>query len=73
MMTTSTPSLIKSHAFIGGAWVGMPATPVIDKATGVEIVRVPDFGARETRQAIEAAHAALMPWSKLTAKDRSAI
>ncbi len=72
-MTTPSTPLVKSQAYIGGAWVGTPSTPVLDKATGAEITRVPDLGAIETRAAIEAAHAALKPWSRLTAKERAAI
>jgi succinate-semialdehyde dehydrogenase/glutarate-semialdehyde dehydrogenase len=47
--------------------------PVIDKATGEEIARVPAMGAPETHAAIEAAHRAFPAWSKLLAKERSRI
>jgi succinate-semialdehyde dehydrogenase/glutarate-semialdehyde dehydrogenase len=66
-------SLLKTQAFIDGAWVGEPRTPVIDKATGEEIARVPAMGAAETNTAIEAAYRAFPAWSKLLAKDRSKI
>mgnify|MGYP001811742728 CR=1 FL=1 len=65
--------LIKTQAYIGGAWVGEAKTAVVDKATGEEIARVPDLGAAETREAIEAAHQAFQSWSKTTAKQRSLI
>lgn len=66
-------TLMKQKAYIDGTWVGEPAMPVIDKATGEVIAKVPDLGAAETRAAIEAAHCALPPWSKLLAKERSKI
>ena len=47
--------------------------PVIDKATGEEIARVPAMGAAETNAAIEAAHRAFPAWSKLLAKERAKI
>jgi succinate-semialdehyde dehydrogenase/glutarate-semialdehyde dehydrogenase len=66
-------TLIKTQAYIDGAWVGTPKTPVTDKATGEEIARVPDLGAAETRGAIEAAHTAFKPWSQRLAKERAQI
>lgn len=65
--------LLKTQAFIDGQWVGRPSTPVIDKATREEIAKVPDMGAMEARQAIDAAHRAFPAWSKTMAKDRSKI
>lgn len=65
--------LVRDRAFIDGAWVGTPAAPVRNKATGEIITMVPEMGMVETRAAIEAAHRALAPWSKLLAKERSAI
>jgi succinate-semialdehyde dehydrogenase/glutarate-semialdehyde dehydrogenase len=72
-MDKSLNTLLKSHAFIDGAWVGEPVTPVFDKATGVEIARVPDLGADDAQLAIDAADRALPAWSKLLAKERAAI
>lgn len=66
-------TLLKSQAYIDGAWVGKPVLPVLDKATGEELGRVPDLGVEETRAAIEAAHRAFKPWSRLLAKERSAV
>jgi succinate-semialdehyde dehydrogenase/glutarate-semialdehyde dehydrogenase len=66
-------TLLKTQAYIDGAWVGTPQTPVIDPATGEEIARVPDLGARETNAAIAAAHRAFKPWSGRLAKERSKI
>ncbi len=66
-------TLLKTQGYIDGAWVGTPSLPVIDKATGEEIARVPDMGAAETNAAIEAAHRAFKPWAARLAKDRSRI
>jgi succinate-semialdehyde dehydrogenase/glutarate-semialdehyde dehydrogenase len=73
-MDTKVKTLLKSKAYIDGAWVGAKSTfPVADKATGEEIAHVPACGAAETKTAIEAAHRAFGPWSKLLAKQRSQI
>ncbi len=66
-------TLLKTQAYIDGAWVGTPQTPVIDPATGEEIARVPALGADETNAAIEAAHRAFKPWAARLAKERSKI
>jgi len=66
-------TLLKTQAYIDGAWVGTPQTPVIDPATGEEIARVPALGAKETNAAIEAAHRAFKPWAARLAKERSNI
>lgn len=61
-------------ALIGGQWVtGTNLFPVLDPATGNEIARVPNLGAKETRDAIDAAQAAFPAWSAKTAKERAGI
>ena len=55
-MDKKLDTLIKRQAYIGGKWVGEPRMAVIDKASGVEIARVPDLGKAETEAAIAAAH-----------------
>ncbi len=61
-------------ALIGGQWVtGTNVFPVLDPATGQEIARVPNLGAKETRDAIDAAQAAFPAWSAKTAKERAGI
>ena len=72
-MDKNVITLLKTQAFIDGAWVGEARMPVIDKATGEEIARVPAMGAAETNAAIEAAHRAFPAWSKLLAKERAKI
>ncbi len=66
-------SLIRQQCLIDGRWTGDPVTTVYNPATGVAIGRVPNLGAAETREAIEAAHRAFPAWSGLLAKERSAI
>lgn len=64
-------TLLKSEAYIDGAWVrGKKTFPVIDKATGETITEVADLGAEETREAIAAADRAFKTWSKMLAKER---
>ena len=65
-------SLLKTQAFIDGSWIGTPSFPVLNPSTGKEIARVPDMGATEARQAIEAAHKAFPAWSTLLAAERGA-
>lgn len=72
-MQLKTSRLVKDKCLIGGAWIGKPALEVINPATGAVIGQVPDFGAQETRAAIEAAKTAFPAWSSLLAKERGAI
>ena len=67
------PSLLKDQCLIGGAWIGSPEIDVTDPASGAKIAAVPNYGADETRQAIEAAEAALPGWRERTAAQRSQI
>lgn len=67
------PSLLKDQCFIGGAWVGVPEVDVLDPASGTIIAAVPNFAACETRDAINAAEAALPDWRSRTAAQRSVI
>ncbi|MGH1418263.1 MAG: NAD-dependent succinate-semialdehyde dehydrogenase [Hyphomicrobiaceae bacterium] len=72
-MDKPTLSLLKSQAYINGAWVGEPGFPVTDKATGDVLGFVPDQGPDDAVAAIDAAESALKSWSGLTAKERSSI
>ena len=67
------PSLLKDQCFVGGTWTGLPEVDVTDPASGARVGQVPNFGADETRQAIEFAEAALLGWRTKTAAQRSAI
>lgn len=70
------PSLFRQQAYVDGAWVdadGGGTVDVDDPATGRKIGTVPDMGAAETRQAIEAANRAWPEWRAKTGKERAAI
>ena len=75
-MKLADPSLLKSAAYVDGAFVTAEAGgtfPVVNPATGETIAEVPDMGAAETRRAIAAAHAALPAWRGLLAKERAGL
>jgi succinate-semialdehyde dehydrogenase/glutarate-semialdehyde dehydrogenase len=70
------PSLLRSDAHVGGAWIAADAgatCAVVDPATGETIARVPRLGAAETRRAIEAAAAAQPAWRARTARERAVV
>lgn len=70
----ASPPRYPNAALIGGQWLTATDTfPVLDPATGAEVGRVPNLGPTETKQAIDAAEAALPAWSKKTAKERAQI
>jgi succinate-semialdehyde dehydrogenase/glutarate-semialdehyde dehydrogenase len=66
-------SLLKNRCYVDGKWVGEPALPVTNPATGEEIAKVPLMSAAETRAAISAAERAFPAWSKTLAKERARI
>jgi succinate-semialdehyde dehydrogenase/glutarate-semialdehyde dehydrogenase len=66
-------SLLRDQCFVDGAWTGSPATVVTNPVDGVELAKVPNFGSKETTQAVEAAERAFPAWAKFTAKQRSNI
>lgn len=70
----SNTALLQNKAYINGAWVDAQSgkkLDVLNKATHAVIGQVPDMGKEETKQAIEAAHAALPAWKKKTSKERA--
>ena len=69
-------TLYREAAYIDGQWLAAKSGktfPVDNPATGEIIANVPDLGAQETREAVEAAHRAFPGWSKKTAKERAVI
>jgi succinate-semialdehyde dehydrogenase/glutarate-semialdehyde dehydrogenase len=73
-MQLSDKALLRAQAYVNGAWVGSGATfDVRNPATGEVLASLPDLGAEETRDAIDAAELAFKSWRKLQAKERSAI
>ncbi|KIZ39204.1 MULTISPECIES: NAD-dependent succinate-semialdehyde dehydrogenase [Rhodopseudomonas] len=67
------PALLREHCFIDGAWTGTPDFPVTNPVNDIELAKVPNLGAAEATQAVEAAERAFPAWAKLTAKQRSNI
>jgi len=68
------PSVLRTNALIGGAWVAGPARlDVFDPATGRKLADVARLGAAEAQAAIAAADTALPAWRAKTAKERAAI
>ena len=75
-MKLSDPGLLRSQAYIDGRWREADdgkQFAVTDPATGELIAEVADIGLSETREAIEAAHAAQPAWAAKTAKERSQV
>jgi len=72
-MRLKDPTLLRTQCFVNGEWIGSGGIAVTNPANGEEIARVPNFGAEETRQAIEHAQAAFGPWAARTGKERAKI
>ncbi len=73
-MKLHCPDLIRDKTYINGEWVERGDTfNITNPATGEQIGKVPDMGATETLQAIDAANTALKPWAALKAKERASI
>ena len=67
------PTLLKSEAYIGGAFVSGTPVDVSNPANGEVLGTVPDLGSAEATRAVDAAATALPAWSRKTAKERSAV
>lgn len=65
--------MLREQCYIDGAWTGTGATAVTNPVNDVQLGSVPNMGARETTQAVEAAERAFPLWAKFTAKQRSNI
>ncbi|RDJ16960.1 NAD-dependent succinate-semialdehyde dehydrogenase [Rhizobium grahamii] len=71
----SSPFL-RDAGYIDGVWTAGNATKtfdVLNPATGEVLASLPDMGAAETRDAIDAAHAAQPAWAARPAKERAGI
>jgi succinate-semialdehyde dehydrogenase/glutarate-semialdehyde dehydrogenase len=76
MLKLKDESLLRRDAYVDGAFVsadGGSRFAVLNPATGETIAEVADFGAAETRHAIEAASRAFAAWRKKTAKERAGL
>lgn len=68
--------LWREQALIAGQWRDSDAggrCEVRNPASGALLGTVPDMGAAETRQAVDAAHAAFPAWAATTAKQRAQV
>lgn len=66
-------SLFKESAFINNEWTNKNVSEtfsVIDPASEKEIGKLPDMGAKETKEAIEVASKAFESWSQTSGKQR---
>jgi succinate-semialdehyde dehydrogenase/glutarate-semialdehyde dehydrogenase len=75
-VATLQADLLRSRAFVNGAWVDADSGetfPVVNPSSGETIAHVPRMGAAETRRAIEAAQRALPGWKHMLAKERARI
>lgn len=72
-LALKNPALLREAVPVGGRWIeaGSGGIVVTNPATGKEIGHVPNLGAAETREAIDAAQVAQKIWAGRTAKDRS--
>ena len=69
-------SLFREQVYINGAWQDAAdgsTSEVTNPATGEVLGTVPNCGAKETRQAIQAANKAWPAWRAMTAKQRGVI
>lgn len=67
-------TLIRSEAYVNGRWVGAQSGKsfaVTNPADGLVMTYVPDMGAADVQEAVEAAAAAFPAWRKLTARARA--
>ena len=73
-MNIKNKNLLINKCYVNGAWVSSDKKiKVINPATGDLIAEVPNFGKKETINAIDAAELAFKLWSKFTAHERSKI
>jgi succinate-semialdehyde dehydrogenase/glutarate-semialdehyde dehydrogenase len=75
-MELTDKKLLKTEAYIDGAWVAADSgevQDVIDPASGATIASVTRCGSTETRRAIEAAKRAQTDWRNRSAKERAGL
>lgn len=75
-MDLQHPALLQQNAYVNGRWIAATDDArfaVTDPFSDETLAKVANLGAKETRQAIDAAHYAFPGWSKKTAAERSAI
>lgn len=74
-MSLKDPSLLRQAALVGQRWIEADGSGIAVKnpATGELVGYVPKLGAKETKEAIDAAAEAQKGWAARTAKERSAV
>jgi len=74
-MSLKDPSLLRQAALVGTRWIEADGSGIAVKnpATGELVGHVPKLGAKETKEAIDAAAEAQKGWAARTAKERSAV
>ncbi len=72
-LTLNRPELLRQAALVGTRWIEANGAgiAVTNPATGDVLGYVPDLGAEEAREAIDAANVAQKAWAKRTVKERS--
>lgn len=76
MIQLNNPALLQTQAYIDGKWKKAhngQTFPVRNPYDGSLLAEVPDIGAQETQEAIEAAAEAFKSWRHLTGGERGAI
>ena len=76
MLALRDPSLLRTAAFIDGAWCQADSGKTLavhDPATGAHIADVPDAAGPETQRAIDAADRAFPAWRATTAEHRARV
>jgi len=76
MLTLSDPSLLRTDAYVDGAWVPAGSGArfrVLNPATGETVAEVADLDGPDADAAIEAAAAAQGAWRAKTAKERAVL
>lgn len=75
-LTLNDPTLLRTQAYIGGAWVDADdgkTLAVSNPATGATICEIASVGDAETRRAIDAAATAMRDWKHQSAKTRAQV
>ncbi|MBV8072078.1 MAG: NAD-dependent succinate-semialdehyde dehydrogenase, partial [Acidobacteriaceae bacterium] len=73
-LALTDPTLLRTQAFVNGAWVDSERSyPVVDPADGARVSVVPDMTAADAARAIDAAHAAQPGWSAWPASRRATV
>ena len=74
MLKLTDPTLLKSAAYVNGAWVDAGARfAVTNPSTGETIAELPNQTPADASAAVDAAAEAFPAWAKKTAKERATL